>query len=644
MANNLHTPLYLAHRPRTLAQLVGQSTVVTTLGNAIAQNRLSHAYLFTGPRGTGKTSTARILAKSLNCQSGPTTEPCLECTSCQEITKGVSPAVFEIDAASNNSVDDARVLIERAPLVAVGGRFKLYIIDECHMLSKDAFNALLKTIEEPPPNVIFILATTEEHKVLPTIVSRCQRLMFRLVNQEDLKPHLSKVAGLAEIEIEDSALDLIARRSGGGLRDALSLLDQASLLAQKGQAVSVDNLLSLFGAIGEDTLCLMSQYIKQRDGQALLVIVNQLLQQGREPALIAQELARHFLNLAKAFYLPAESANSTEAQALILGSPAYLTSLSQQAREFERPEIAQIVESLDKLESTIRRSSQPSMHLEMELLGLCHRQELLLVKELLSRVETLESKLEQNNYLPTVRPTPKTTNTPTTSSPVTNPPLRPATNQTPPAIAPDTPTESAVTTVAPVTPVTSATPVTTATPVTAETQVSAETLAPVAETAEDSGKNEDLEEFWSSLIDTLADHHRPTWSLVSMHAFAVSLTQKELTVGVLKANFQKMIEGKSEHLKKACELLLGHSVIIKVKVLSQAPIKTGSNTVSQSAALPSPASPESISPSPEPISRPNPAPAATVPAKPSPASDDDDSYLAKEAYQLFDGPGSRQIG
>lgn len=210
-----YLPLYLKHRPQSLGDLVGQKSVVKTLTNAIDNDRIAHAYLFTGPRGCGKTSSARILAKSLNCEKGPTAEPCMTCTMCIEIKAGNSPAVLEIDAASNNSVDDARVLIERAPLVAQGGRFKLYIIDECHMLTKEAFNALLKTIEEPPPNVIFILATTEEHKVPPTIISRCQRLMFRLANHKELSQHLRKIADIENISILDEAIDLIARRSGG---------------------------------------------------------------------------------------------------------------------------------------------------------------------------------------------------------------------------------------------------------------------------------------------------------------------------------------------------------------------------------------------------------------------------------------------
>ena len=277
-----YKPLYLKYRPQSLTQLVGQLATVRTLTNAIECDRLSHAYLFTGPRGTGKTSTARILAKSLNCANGPTTTPCGECTPCLEIKESICPAVFELDAASNNSVDDARILIERAPLVAVGGRFKIYIIDECHMLSKEAFNALLKTIEEPPPGVIFVLATTEEHKVPQTIISRCQKLMFRLVTGEELSEYLKKLSQLEAIEIEDEALDLIARRSGGGLRDALGLLDQASLLSAPGKPVSVNDLLNLLGAVHEDALIEISEHILHRQGDQVLATTNRLLLEGRD--------------------------------------------------------------------------------------------------------------------------------------------------------------------------------------------------------------------------------------------------------------------------------------------------------------------------------------------------------------------------
>ncbi|MBI2812447.1 MAG: DNA polymerase III subunit gamma/tau, partial [Candidatus Melainabacteria bacterium] len=332
-----YQPLYLKYRPQSLADLVGQKSVAQTLSNAIEHNRISHAYLFTGPRGTGKTSSARILAKSLNCEAGPTPTPCLVCSSCIEIKAGNSPSVFELDAASNNSVDDARSLIERAPLVAQGGRYKLYIIDECHMLTKEAFNALLKTIEEPPPMVVFILATTEEHKVPPTIISRCQRLMFKLVNQKDLTAHLRHISTLEEINIHDEALDLIARRSGGGLRDALGLLDQASLLSTKEKPVGVNDLLVLLGAVHEDVLLQISAAVQNRDGQAVLSAANTLLMEGREPAVLVLELAKHFLNLMKSSYVnETGTLTADNLTSLVLGSPSYLQAIVGQAKNFDR--------------------------------------------------------------------------------------------------------------------------------------------------------------------------------------------------------------------------------------------------------------------------------------------------------------------
>ncbi len=397
-----HEPLYLKYRPQSLGELVGQEAVTRTLTNAITYGRLTHAYLFTGPRGTGKTSSARILAKSLNCESsqGATVTPCQQCGPCKEITSGISPAVMEIDAASNNSVDDARLLIERAPLKAVGGRNKIYIIDECHMLTKEAFNALLKTIEQPPPDVVFILATTEEHKVLPTIISRCQRLMFRNVEQNALSAHLRNVASKESIEIEDEALRVIARRSGGGLRDALSTLDQASLLGAPGRPVSVNDLLRLMGALHEDILVSLSEKILMRDGHGLLQSMAALLAEGREPSVLAREIAAHFLNLAKSAYLAKGPDATVEAlRSVVLGSDQYLGQLLQQAPKFENAELTQIIEALDRLETTCRRTTQPTMHLEMGLLSVCHRHDMLLIRELSDRVSRLESMLQDGGEL-----------------------------------------------------------------------------------------------------------------------------------------------------------------------------------------------------------------------------------------------------
>ncbi|MBC8000355.1 MAG: DNA polymerase III subunit gamma/tau, partial [Leptolyngbya sp.] len=389
-----YEPLYLKYRPQSLGDLVGQQSVVKTLTNAIDHSRIAHAYLFTGPRGCGKTSSARIMAKSLNCEKGPTATPCMVCTSCIEVKLVNSPSVIEIDAASHNSVDDARVLIERAPLVSVGGQFKIYIIDECHMLTKEAFNALLKTIEEPPPNVIFILATTEEHKVPPTIISRCQRLMFKLINHDELAAYLRVIATKEDINIDDPAIQLIARRSGGGLRDALGLLDQASLLATPEKAVALDDLLLLLGSVREDLLIRISKAIHEGDAQPVLMEAGSLLAEGREPALIALELAKHFLNLAKAAFQNTSGKVADGVSApIILGSPSYLEALAEQTKLFDRTELAQMIEQLDRLEQSCRRSTQSALTLEIGLLSLCHRLEITELKQLKSKVAQLEAAL-----------------------------------------------------------------------------------------------------------------------------------------------------------------------------------------------------------------------------------------------------------
>jgi DNA polymerase-3 subunit gamma/tau len=217
--------LYRKHRPQTFDEILGQDHVSHTLANAIREDRVAHAYLFTGPRGTGKTSTARILAKALNCVQGPTPSPCGICHSCVSITDGSSMDVIEMDAASHSKVDETREILAGVPIATAGGRKKVYVIDEVHMLSSGSFNALLKTLEEPPEHVLFILATTEIHKVIPTIVSRTQRFDFRRVPTDVLEKHLASIAAQESIDVEPEALSVIARHADGGVRDALSALD-----------------------------------------------------------------------------------------------------------------------------------------------------------------------------------------------------------------------------------------------------------------------------------------------------------------------------------------------------------------------------------------------------------------------------------
>lgn len=710
-----HEPLYLKYRPQSLGQLVGQEGVYRTLVNAIEHNKLTHAYLFTGPRGTGKTSSARILAKSLNCKTAgkPTVEPCLSCSCCLEIAAGNSPAVFEIDAASNNSVDDARVLIERAPLKAVGGEFKVYIIDECHMLTKEAFNTLLKTIEEPPQGVVFILATTEEHKVLPTIVSRCQRLMFKLINQDALTNHLRTVAQKENIEIEDEALRLIARRSGGGLRDALSNLDQASLLAAPGAPATVSDLLRLLGALHEDILLGISKQIAERSGQAVIDSVSQLLAEGREPQVVLQELSRHFLSLMKASYLSDAKSDPSVLATVVLGSESYLSGLLEQSSLFERSELSQIVEQLDRLEQTCRRSSQPAMHLEIGLLGICHRHDIHLVKDLLLRVQQLEEKIAGGLEIDhSARP-----HHPSASRSQVAPPQYQASSphnsvpaQSSPASPPSTSSYSATGSVAPapkreaaavgsssysasagsnepapqLEPAASRQAVQAPAAENSQELVSISTLPAQSDAAagEDSGAscepaaavyqdddahinqlNADIDYVWQQILDELQRRHLPTFSLTSTHAFPLSFNSKELNIGVMKENFQRMLESKVEHLRVATQAVTGRDLIVKIRVAAEASPAPKKN---QPIARPAPARET-------PNQEPQETRDKTAPAMPSSAangetppgqesdsasesagltakrntssanSDEFDATMVKEAYKIFEGPGSRRI-
>ena len=384
-----YIPLYRKYRPQTFADLIGQEALVKTLSNAIKLDKVAHAYLFTGPRGTGKTSSARIFAKSLNCVNGPTTEPCGKCPNCLDMMNGSSLDVIELDAASNNSVEDARNLLEKTQFVPISGNYKIYIIDEVHMLSTAAFNALLKTLEEPPKKLIFILATTEPHKVLETIISRCQRFDFRRIKSEDIFKRLKHISELEKINITDEAIRLIARKSFGGMRDALAMLDQASVLALDGKTIDVPDVLSIIGSLSEDSLFEIVDTLAHKKPEKLLEILNKILQSGNEPSMILKELTLYFRNL-----LLIKSCNlSDNKDELLEVSNEYIPKLKEQAELFEVVEIAQIIEKLSEYNNNLKNSTNQLLWLEVMLINILYRQDINTIKNLEKRIEKLEEKL-----------------------------------------------------------------------------------------------------------------------------------------------------------------------------------------------------------------------------------------------------------
>ncbi len=287
--------LYRKWRPQSFKEIVGQDHVAKTLSNAIKNKRIAHAYLFSGPRGTGKTSMAKILAKAINCDDGPLVDPCQKCNNCLTITDGTSLDVLEIDAASNRGIDEIRDLREKAKFVPTGASKKVYIIDEVHMLTQEAFNALLKLLEEPPSHVIFVLATTEPSKIIPTIISRCQRFDFRRIKFQDLIKHLEKVAIKEKIDYEHASIEMIAKQAQGGLRDALGLLDQLSSYAE--EKIQKSDVIDLLGLIGSERLFEAGRIIEEGKTEEIFAISHRLSDEGRDFRQFARELVEHFRNI-----------------------------------------------------------------------------------------------------------------------------------------------------------------------------------------------------------------------------------------------------------------------------------------------------------------------------------------------------------
>jgi len=290
-----YTVFALKWRPQDFNSIVGQNHIVNTLKSAIEKNRLAHAYLFAGPRGVGKTSTARILAKSLNCKSGPTATPCQKCPSCLEIIQGRSLDVIEIDGASNRGIDEIRALRENVKFSPTSGKFKVYIIDEVHQITPDGFNALLKTLEEPPEFVKFIFATTHPHKIMPTILSRCQRLDFRRISVVEIIAQLERIVKAEKISVDKEVLFAIAKASDGSLRDAESILDQ--LVSFSKESISLKDVVSVLGLVEQDAFFALVDRMIKKDPHAALTIFNKLMDSGKDAGVFLANLIEHFRNL-----------------------------------------------------------------------------------------------------------------------------------------------------------------------------------------------------------------------------------------------------------------------------------------------------------------------------------------------------------
>lgn len=349
---------YRVYRPQSFREMSGQTHVKRTLQNALLANKTTHAYLFSGPRGTGKTSTAKIFAKALNCENAPANEPCNECATCMSITEGSHPDVIEFDAASNSRVEEIRDVIEKVRFAPASSRFKVYIIDEVHMLSTSAFNALLKTLEEPPEHAVFILATTEPHKLPATIISRCQRFDFKRLSSNDIVERMKVVLEDIKLDYEEQALKVIAQSAAGGMRDALSLLDQ--VVSFSGDVVKLEDALLVTGSIGQDVFYDLAMALQKKDVSQMLSLIEQLIADGKDPLRLSEDMITFFRDL----LLLQTSEDLSELLELVSQEEKFTTL----AHEFTSETLYHFIDVLAKTQQEMRFSHHTKIYLETALL------------------------------------------------------------------------------------------------------------------------------------------------------------------------------------------------------------------------------------------------------------------------------------